>query len=371
MSVNGFVATGYEHVRDAFTRLVEDGRETGAGLSVWAGGEEVVGLSGGWADSARTRPWRSDTLVHTYSTSKPFASLAALTAVADGTLSLDEPVSRYWPEYGTGGKDATTLRQILTHRAGLPAFPSTAVTLDLLDEDGLRGSLATAPAEWEPGSRVAEHALTYGHLIDGVLRAGAGRSLGEVYANVVRPTLDIDAWFGVPERDLDRVADIEHALPGGPAQIVAEVYPSYAQVLAVPAGVLDPARLNSVGWRRGVFGAINLHASATALAAFYCGLTSPDGPVRRMLGPVLHHEYLATQVCGTDDTVGHTVAWTLGHLRTGAIIGLGGLGGSAAWWSLRHDHAVAYVTRRLHDHSRVAEIAATLGDDINTEVRCP
>ncbi|MHA6631403.1 serine hydrolase domain-containing protein [Pseudonocardia sichuanensis] len=369
MHVSGFVTRGYEHLRDVFSRLIEDGRETGAGLSVWADGREVVGLSGGWADNARIRPWRHDTLVHTYSMSKPFASLAALTAVADGTLSLDEPVSAYWTEYGSGGKNATTLRQILSHQAGLPAFPPSAAELDLLDQDGLLRSLAAAPAEWEPGSRVAEHALTYGHLIDGVLRAGTGRSLGEVYADVVRPELDIDAWFGVPELDLDRVADVEHALPGGPAQMLAEVYPSYERVLAAPTGVLDPTRLNSTGWRSEVFGAINLHASATALASFYDALTSSHGPVRRLLGRGLHDEYLATQVRGADDTVGHTVAWTLGPLRTDAIIGLGGLGGSAAWWSLRHEHAVAYVTRRLHDHSRVAEIAAAVDDDINTEVR--
>jgi hypothetical protein len=52
------------------------------------------------------------------------------------------------------------------------------------------------------------------------------------------------------------------------------------------------------------------------------------------------------------------------------IIGLGGIGGSAAWWSLRNQHAVAYVTRRLHDFSRAAEIAAALGDDITIEVMC-
>jgi len=203
-----------------------------------------------------------------------------------------------------------------------------------------------------------------------VLRAGTGRSLGEVYADVVRPALGVDAWFGVPERDLDRVADIEHALPGGPAQFVAEIAPSYERVLAVPAGVLDPARLNSDGWRRGVFGAVNLHASASALAAFYGSLTSADGPVRALLGPKLHDEYLSVQVCGKDATVGRSVAWTLGPLRTDAIIGLGGLGGSAAWWSLRHGHGVAYVTRRLHEFSRVAEIAAALDDNINTEVTC-
>ncbi|URM96456.1 beta-lactamase family protein [Actinomadura madurae] len=370
MSVSGFTASGYEPLRDIFQRLVDDGRETGAALSVWAGGREVVGLSGGWADTARTRPYTGETLVHTYSTSKPFAALTALTAVAEGALPLDGPVGDYWKEYAAHGKGGTTLRQILTHQAGLPAFPPPAADLDLLDDAALRRSLASARPEFAPGSDLAEHALTYGHLIDGALRAGTGRSLEQIYKEVVRPALGIDAWFGVPESDLHRVADVEHALPGGPEQFVAELCPTYDRVLAVPAGALEPERLNSAGWRRAVFGSINLHSSATALAAFYAGLTSPDGPVRRLLGEELHAEYLTTQVCGLDKTIGLTVNWTPGFLRTDAFIGLGGLGGSAAWWSFRNDHAVAHVTRRLHDHSRAAEMAIALGDDINMEVTC-
>ncbi|MCP9950917.1 serine hydrolase domain-containing protein [Actinomadura madurae] len=368
-TVSGWVASGYEPVRAAFERLVEDGIETGAGLSVWADGTEVVGLSGGWADTARRRPWRSDTLVTTYSTSKPFAALTALVAVAQGALTLDEPVAAHWKDYACGGKEATTLRDILTHRAGLPVFPSSAATVDMLDDAALRRCLASATAESAPGTNLAEHALTYGHLIDGVLRAATGRSLGEIYAEVVRPALDIDAWFGVPEADLGRVADLEHAL-GSPERLVAEVSPSYERALAIPAGVMEPARLNTAGWRQAVFGACNLIASATGLATFYASLTSADGPVRRLLGEELHAEYLTTQVCGRDETAGATLNWTLGPVRTPNFIGLGGLGGSAAYWSLRHDHAVAYVTRRLHDHSRVAAIAAVLNDDLNREVTC-
>ncbi|MEV1167529.1 serine hydrolase [Nonomuraea sp. NPDC049784] len=149
---------------------------------------------------------------------------------------------------------------------------------------------------------------------------------------------------------------------------MAEVCPTYEHVLTVPPGLLDPARLNTRGWRQAVFGAINLHTSATALARFYSSLTSVDGPVRRLLGEELHAEYLKTQVSDDDQVIGLRVNWTLGFLRTDSFVGLGGLGGSAAWWSFRHDHAVAYVTRRLHDHAHVAEIASALGDDINMEV---
>jgi CubicO group peptidase (beta-lactamase class C family) len=356
--VEGFVADGYDKVREVFQKLVHDGRETGAGVSVWRDGREVVRLSGGWADSSRHRPWRADTLVQPYSLSKSFVTLAALVAVRDGALALDEPVARHWPEYGVGGKDRTTLRQVLTHRAGQPRFPAEASGLDLLDDAGLRGSLAKAAPEYVPGTSLGEHALTYGHLVDGILRAGAGTTLGELFNEVVRPALGLDAWFGVPDDLLGRVADLEYADPGWPRRLHA------APWLQIPDGTLDVERANSRAWRQAVFGAVNLHTTATAMARFFSELTAEDGPVRALLGPELHAELLAPQVTEFDEVFGTRITWTLGFVRDHGKIAKGGIGGSAAWWSRRHHHGCAYLTRRLDDHSRAAEIAAALGDDL-------
>ncbi|MFI1332113.1 serine hydrolase domain-containing protein [Streptomyces sp. NPDC020845] len=358
MNVEGFAADGYDEVRRVFERLVDSGSETGAGLSVWRQGREVVRLHGGWSDAGRSRSWRGDTLVQPYSLSKSFVTLAALVAVRDGALALDEPIARHWGEYGVRGKERTTLRQVLTHRAGQPRFPAEAAGLDLLDEDGLRKSLAQAAPEYEPGTSLGEHALTYGHLVDGILRAGAGTTLGEMFNDVVRPALGLDAWFGVPDHALDRVAELEYADPNWPRQLHA------APWLQIPAGALDTARTNSRAWRQSVFGAANLHTTATAMAAFFSRLTSEDGPVRELLGPQLHTELLTSQITGFDEVFGTDITWTLGFVRDKGKIAKGGIGGSAAWWSLRHQHACAYLTRRLDDHSRAAQIAAALGDDL-------
>ena len=359
MRVNGFTQDGYEHIGLVLQELVDSGQETGAGVSVWREGREVVRLNAGWADTGRTRPWRDDTLVMTYSLSKAFVTLAALVAVRDGALTLDEPIAAYWKEYGVRGKERTTLRQILTHRAGQPRFPADARDLDLLDEDRLRDSLARAAPEYAPGTSLGEHALTYGHLVDGVLRAAAGTTLGAVFGDVVRPALDLDAWFGVPDRALDRVAELEHARPEWPEQLHA------APWLRIPDGALDTGRTNSRAFRQAVFGAFNLHATASTTAAFFSRLTAEDGPVRQLLGPELHAELLASQVTGHDEVFGTRLTWTLGFVRDKGKIAKGGIGGSAAWWSLRHGHACAYLTRRMDDHTRAARIAAALGDDLS------
>jgi CubicO group peptidase (beta-lactamase class C family) len=358
MSEIDFVADGYDAVRKVFQELADDGRETGAGLSVWRDGNEVVRLHAGWADTARSRPWRSDTLVMPYSLSKTFVTLAALVAVREGALALDEPIATYWREYGVNGKERTTLRQVLTHQAGQPRFPAEAAHLDLLDDAGLRDSLARAAPEYVPGTSLGEHALTYGHLVDGILRAAAGTTLGAMFNDVVRPSLDLDAFFGVPDHALDRVADLEYADPDWPQQLYA------APWLRIPDGALDTARTNSLAWRQSVFGAVNLHTTATAMAEFFSRLTSEDGLVRELLGPQLHTELLTSQVTDYDEVFGTPITWTLGFVRDKGKIAKGGIGGSAAWWSLRHHHACAYLTRRLDDHSRAARIAGALGDDL-------
>lgn len=358
MEVEGVATDGYEAVRQVFQELVEDGQETGAGVSVWRGGREVVRLSAGWVDAQRRRPWRDDTLVMPYSLSKTFVTLAALVAVRDGALALDEPIARHWRAYGVRGKEHTTLRQILTHQAGQPRFPAGAMDLDLLEAPALRATLAAAEPEYVPGTSLGEHALTYGHLIDGLLRAGAGTSLGEMFNEVVRPALGLDAWFGVPDHALHRVADLEYADPDWPRQLHA------APWLGTPAGALDTSRTNSRAWRQAVFGAVNLHTTATTMAEFFSHLVSEHGPVHELLGPDVHTELLTSQVTGYDEVFGTRLTWTLGFIRDRDKIAKGGIGGSAAWWSLKHHHACAYLTRRLADHSRAAAIATVLGDDL-------
>lgn len=359
MRVDGYAQDGYEGVRRVFQDLVAQGRETGAGLSVWRDGREVVRLGGGWADGECLRPWTHDTLVQPYSLSKPFAALAALVAVREGALDLDEPLARRWKGYGARGKEHITLRHVLTHRAGQPRFPESAAGLGALDDAGLRNSLAAAEPEYAPGTRTGEHALTHGHLIDGVLRAAIGSTLGEVFNGVVRPTLGLDAWFGVPDSELSRVADLEYAHPEWARRQPA------APWLAVPQGPLDTGTVNSRAWRQSVFGGVNLYTSATAVAGFLSRITDREGPLRALVGPELHEEYLAAQATGFDEVFGTELTWTLGFLRDDTKIAKGGIGGSAAWWSLRHGHSCAYLTRRLDDHSRVAEIAAVLGDDLS------
>jgi CubicO group peptidase (beta-lactamase class C family) len=317
------------------------GQEPGAALCVIRSGEVVVDHVVGTRDGVE--PWTPDTLVMTYSVAKPFAALVVLDAVASGALGLDQPVADVWPEYAAHGKGATTVRQVLHHSAGLPRFPAAAADLAYDDLEGLTAALAAEP-EFEPGSAVAEHALTYGHLCDALVRrATGGDDLADRFARIAADH-GWDLHLRVAPSDLDRCADVV-ALDGWPDEYMSD--PRWGPALSVPPGLMDLEVINSERFRRCSFPAVAMHASARGLARFYADLTSPDGPVATRLGPDLHTAYIGPQASGVDLVIGQEVIWTLGFQVDDEDLGMGGAGGCAAWWSLLDETAVGVVSRGL------------------------
>jgi CubicO group peptidase (beta-lactamase class C family) len=340
-------------------RLHAEGWESGGAVCVVQGGSVTDSLFGDRGDGS---PWTIDTLVMTYSCAKPLAALAVLDAVAQGALGLDQRVAELWPAYGSHGKAGTTVRHVLSHQAGLPAFPEQAAEVPYDDRDALVELLATAAPAHEPGTAVAEHALTYGHLCDEILRRATGEALDVRFARIATAH-GWDLHLSVPEDQLHRVADVVPVAADWPAGYLDD--PRWGPAIGRPRGLLDPAVLNSERWRRTCFAAISLHASARGLAWFYADLVPSDGPVARLLGPDLHAEYLRPQRTGVDLVLGREVAWTPGfqveRLPGGrSEIGMGGAGGCSAWVSLTAEgetaYAAAYVTRGLGNHDRGEQV---------------
>lgn len=323
------------------------GSEPGAAVCVVRDGQVEVEHHVGTRDG--TVPWDAATLVMTYSVAKPFAALTVLSAVADGALRLDQRVADVWPEYAAAGKAATTVRQVLSHSAGLPSFPEAAAGVEYDDRETLVAMLAAAPPEHEPGTAVAEHALTYGHLCDEIVRRATGDDLAGRFATIASAH-GWDVHLRVPAADLGRVADV--VMPDATWATTYLQDPRWGPALGRPAGLLDVDVLNSERFRTTSFPAIGMHASARGLATFYGDLISPDGAVATLLGPDLHAAYLGPAATGHDRVLDRAVTWTLGFQVDEEEIGMGGAGGSNAWWSFGGSYAAAYVTRGLSSHDR-------------------
>jgi len=358
-AVQGRVSPGLEPVRDAFADLVDTGAETGAACCVLLADGRVVDLTGGWADAACTEAWRRDTLVHTFSVSKPFAALATLIALRTAGVEVDEPVAASWPAYAAGGKAATTWQHLLTHRSGLPAFPAGLSSDDLLRTERLERLLASASPEAEPGAQLAEHALTYGHLLSGGVRALLGRDLGAVLAESFAGPLALDLYLGVPPDVLHRCAELEGA-PGWPVEVLGPPGTLRHRALTSPPGACEPAVLNTDAWRATQFGAIGVHASAYGLARAYAEWGSPTGAVATLLGADLWRRTLQAEITGHDELLERETSWSLAGQVDELGTGMGGIGGSAAYVATGGRYAFAYVTRRLADHDRVDAVEHAL-----------
>jgi CubicO group peptidase (beta-lactamase class C family) len=336
---------------DVLDGLTGTGREPGGALAVVRDGVVEIDHSVGTRDGSS--PWTSDTLVMTFSVAKPFAALAVLDAVAEGLLGLEQTVASVWPAFGQCGKEATTVRHLLCHQGGLPAFPEAALGVEFDDRRTLVDLLAAAAPVHPPGAGVAEHALTYGHLLDEVLRRATGEALDERFARIATAA-GWDLHLRVADHDLVRVATVVEPTTRWRSDYLQD--PRWGPALGRPPGLLDPEVLNSDRFRATSFPAVALHASALALALFYDDVTRADGSVADRIGHDLWRAYVEPAATGHDLVLDRPVTWTLGFQvgeENGRLeLGMGGAGGCSAWAEPAAGYGAAYVTRGLGGHDR-------------------
>jgi CubicO group peptidase (beta-lactamase class C family) len=202
--VQGDVAPGFGRVADVFGAQLARGQTIGAACAVYRDGQVIVDLWGGKRDGEKGLPWESDTLVPVFSTTKGMASMAIAVEHSRGHLDFEERVASYWPEFAQNGKGEITVRQLLSHQAGLAALDEPIRAELLADADALAPLLARQAPLWEPGTRQGYHAVTLGLYASELLRRvdPAGRTIGRAFAENVAQPLGIEFYIGLPD-DLD------------------------------------------------------------------------------------------------------------------------------------------------------------------------
>ncbi len=214
MTINGSCDERFRPLEDAFRANFEDGLELGASLGVMHHGKLVADLWGGHADRKRSRPWQRDTIVGVFSTTKIATNIAILVLIDRGLIELDEPVARYWPQFAQGGKESVTVRDVLTHRAGVPGFEPPVSFEALHDWDGIAAHIA-AMSHWFDGAPVAcYHPITYGFIVGQLIRRVDGRGCSQFFREEIAQKAGADFHIGLASRaDLPRVAELMFPLP--------------------------------------------------------------------------------------------------------------------------------------------------------------
>jgi CubicO group peptidase (beta-lactamase class C family) len=171
----------------------------------------VVDLTGG-PDLAE------DSVTGVFSVSKGISALVIATLVRDGQLVLDERVAHYWPEFGACGKDTITVRQLLSHQAGLVGVPGGLAFEELRDSSIAAARLAAACPDWRPGSDFGYHGITIGVFMEELTRRITGRTLQETYESEIRTPHDIDFYLGLPAAAEPRFREVLPMAPNSEQQ---------------------------------------------------------------------------------------------------------------------------------------------------------
>lgn len=210
---------GLDGLTATFTSMVDEGLHPGAQLAVWKDGEPVVELAGGTRPDRKT-PIEADTLFCVLSCTKALTALVVHTLHDRGVFSYEDTVASHWPAFADHGKEAITVGQVLSHRAGL-CSPQVETYLQWplwIEPDGARTLMEDFEPRFEPGDGSGYHAATFGHVLGELVLRWTGRDVGAVLAGeVLRPLGVTDVFIGLPETELDRVTPfVDHNPPAPP-----------------------------------------------------------------------------------------------------------------------------------------------------------
>jgi CubicO group peptidase (beta-lactamase class C family) len=347
----------FEPVIEAFERFSDADPTYCAQFAVHVGGERLLDLSQGMD---------RDALLPVFSSSKGASAVVISLLLEREQLDLDATVATYWPQFAQKGKGAVTVRQLLSHQAGLNGVDGGFTTEELLAHEPLAERLAAHRPLWHPGAGVEYHAVTLGTLADELVRRIDGRTLADVLSQDVTEPRGIDIWMGTPESQDHRVLQ---ALPPTGEEFAAFLADPPAGVdlaggsgrlasLSLPAGGIFDLfiRVNSEEFRRVGPAAAGMTATARGLAALYACLRHEVGGEPRLLSDETVAQMSQMQVSGRDISGGLQVRfavmfqipcsprWPFGSF---GAFGHDGAGGSLAFCDPTHEIGFGYTVQRL------------------------
>jgi CubicO group peptidase (beta-lactamase class C family) len=354
-TVEGEADERFAALRTEFQRMLDSGEELGASLAVVDHGEPVVDLWGGFREAPRETPWVRDTIVNVWSITKTVTTLAALMLADRGLLDLDAPVADYWPEFAQNGKAAITVKQVMSHTAGVSGWDMPFSVEALYDYDGAVAHLAAQAPWWEPGTASGYSLLNYGHVVGEIVRRVSGKTLKAFVADEIAGPLGADFSIGVPRSEYDRISNV---VPPPPANLdLSQLPPGHPALRTFAPVPMDATVTYTDGWREAEIGAANGFSNARAVARIQSVITNGgevDG-VRLLSQPTIDRIF-EVQSDGMDLVLFQHLRFGIGYglpspqeaqLPDRRIAYWGGWGGSIVLNDVDRGFTFAYVMNRM------------------------
>lgn len=355
------LAAANAHVQSVVEASIAAGHEHGMQVCAYLHGRKVIDVAAGVKNPATGEKVDHDTLFNVFSVTKAVMLTAVHILAERGRFDYDTPVGDIWPEYARNGKEGTTVRHMLTHRAGVPQMPDGITPERMVDWDYMIGFLEAAEPMFAPGTQSSYHQLTYGWLLSELVRRAdpQHRMIDRfVHEEIGQPLNAPDLWIGLPDEQLPRVAKLwmgpDFDWPAGSlfrislpeaVNLIPEIYerPDVRRAPLAGAGGIFTARSEARVWAMlangGELDGVRL-LSADRVAGFSIPRDNPDEPDPVYMGaPVL---------------LGQGGYWLgkpqppVASPRDGHVLCHPGMGGSIGWADGKTGLAVAITHNRMH-----------------------
>ena len=316
-------------------RLVEVGCFPGAVLLVARRGRVAHFKACGYAQLyPERRPMTPDAVFDLASLTKVVATTPIVLRLAEmGELSLDDPVSLYFPAFSDGSKKRVTIWHLLTHTSGLPAYAPLYSLLGRKEE--AYGYIAGLNLEYEPGTKVVYSDLGF-ILLGRIAELVADKPLDELARKLVFEPLGMrETAFNPPPELRERAAATE-----------------YCRLRRrIPKGEVHDENTWFMG---GVAGHAGLFSTARDLALYaqmWLGMGALGGA--RVLSPATVELATRNHTQGLNECRG--LGWALncrpcscGDLMSPRAYGHTGFTGISLWIDPTYELFVILLTNRVH-----------------------
>lgn len=367
-------------IHKALRAGVDEGVFPGGAAAVFLGGK-IVHLSATGDAQVVPEPvsLKSDAVFDLASLTKVLATTAAAAMVVGRRLAgLDEPVWRFLPEFGRGGKKAVTLRHLLAHASGLPAW--RPLFLEVLADPGgkplfgerpnyrerLAGSrrgrslvfeaVCNMRLERPPGTEAVYSDLGFvvlGRVLESLFKTSLDRLVvKELYSELGLPSLAFRPFDEKPRRAPQLVATgVRRPREPAPGQEKLVPAPDPALPPSVRLGEVDDDNAFAMG---GVAGHAGLFGNARDVAAFGALVLEELGGASRLASPQAWEEFCrrdatpgSSRALGFDTPAGDAPA-AGAKMAASRTFGHTGFTGTSLWVDRERQLSVALLTNRVH-----------------------
>lgn len=205
LKILGIDPKGLDRLSDTFADMISQGLHPGAQLAIFVKGRPIIELAGGTV-SPGGNPVTTSTLFQLRSTTKALAAMVMLMLHDRGRFSFDDLVAKHWPKFGANGKEAITIAQVMSHRAGISDGPMLPVR-DMMDRRIVAAAIEEMTPIWKPGEENGYHAASYGWVLDELVYRWEGTNIsGFIKSEVLGQVGAKNVFIGLPKTEYPRMA---------------------------------------------------------------------------------------------------------------------------------------------------------------------